>query len=254
MWFYMIIDTHIHLNDPSYDNILDDIIQTSFQHQVKKMFIVGYDKKSSERAIEIANQYPNLFAIVGLHPSEVNKEEDIELTWLLKMLQESKVIGIGEIGLDFHWDKDNKELQEEYFVKQIEIANQYHKPVSIHSRDACELTYQILKEHPTKGIIHCYSYSLEMAYQFIQEGYYLGIGGVLTFKNTKLKKIVEKIDLTHLVTETDAPYLTPVPFRGTLNKPEYISYVIQEISNLKGIPTQIIEDQVEKNVKKIYGV
>ncbi len=250
----MIIDSHIHLNDPIYENILDEVINDAIKNSVIKMFVVGYDKESSIKAIEIANKYPFIYAIIGLHPSEVEKETDTNLSWLLELLKHPKVIAIGEIGIDLHYDKDKQDLQINYFKKQIEIANKFNKPISIHSRDACELTYQILKENPSKGVIHCYSYSLEMAKKFIDLNYLLGIGGVLTFTNTKLKEIVKSIDLKYLITETDAPYLTPVPFRGKLNRPEYIKYVVQEIANLKHISTDEVELQIEKNIMNLFGV
>ena len=182
----MIIDTHIHLFDKKYEDELHEIINEAFDNDVKKMIIVGYDYQSSLKAIELANKYDQFFAAVGLHPSEVVKETDDELSWLSPLIAHPKVIAIGEIGLDYYWDKSHKQKQIEMFIKQINFANANNLPVIIHNRDATLDTYHILKNHQTKGVLHCYSGSVEMAREFVKMGYYLGIGGVLTFKRRGL--------------------------------------------------------------------
>lgn len=248
------IDTHVHLNDKAYIDILDEIIKTAKNVGVNKMIIIGYDKNSSLKAVEIANQYNNIYAMVGLHPSDVDKEEDKELNWLKQLLKEDKVIGIGEIGLDLYWTKEFKDLQIEFFEKQLQMSLDYNLPVCIHSRDAIELTYQILAKNNYKGIIHCYSGSLEMANKFIKLGYMLGIGGVVTFKNTNLKEVVRNIPLTSIVTETDGPYLAPTPFRGKLNKPEYIKLIVDEIASIKQITPEEVEKEIDNNVFKLLNI
>ncbi len=248
------IDTHIHLNDEAYKDNLEEIIQSAFNNGIDTMFVIGCDYQTSLKAIEIANKYKNIYAIVGLHPSEVDKETDKELNWLKKLLTEEKVIGVGEIGLDLYWTKEFKDLQIYYFEKQLELSLEYDLPVSIHSRDAIELTYQILAKQNYKGVIHCFSGSLEMANKFINKGYLLGIGGVVTFKNTNLKEVVKNIPLTSIVTETDGPYLAPVPYRGKLNKPEYIKLICEEIANLKEIELAIVEKQILENVKSVFNI
>ena len=248
------IDTHIHLNDEAYKDNLEEIIQSAFNNGIDTMFVIGCDYQTSLKAIEIANKYKNIYAIVGLHPSEVDKETDKELNWLKKLLKEEKVIGVGEIGLDLYWTKEFKDLQIYYFEKQLELSLEYDLPVSIHSRDAIELTYQILAKQNYKGVIHCFSGSLEMANKFINKGYLLGIGGVVTFKNTNLKEVVKNIPLTSIVTETDGPYLAPVPYRGKLNKPEYIKLICEEIANLKEIELAIVEKQILENVKSVFNI
>jgi len=248
------IDTHIHLNDEAYNDNLDEIIQSAFDKGINTMFVIGCDYQTSVKAIEMANKYKNIYAIIGLHPSEVDKETDKELNWLKQLLKEDKVIGIGEIGLDLYWTKEFKELQIYYFKKQLQMSLEYNLPVSIHSRDAIELTYQILSEDNYKGVIHCFSGSLEMANKFIKKGYLLGIGGVVTFKNTNLKEVVKNIPLTSIITETDGPYLAPVPYRGKLNKPEYIKIICDEIATLKGIDIFEIENQININVKNIFKI
>lgn len=248
------IDTHVHLNDEAFENILDETINCALKNGINRMIVIGNDYKTSLKAVEIANKYPFIYAMVGLHPSDVNEEKDFDLNWLKELLKEKKVIGVGEIGLDLYWTKDNKDLQILYFKKQLEIAKQFNLPVSIHSRDAIELTYEILKESNNKGIIHCYSGSLEMANKFINLGYYLGIGGVLTFKNAKIKDVLKHIDLCHIVSETDAPYLAPVPFRGKINKPEYIKIIVEEIAKIKDLDVKEVENQIDKNVQTIFGL
>ena len=248
------IDTHIHLNDEAYNECLDEIIKEANNVGVNKMIVMGCDYLTSKKAIEIANKYENIYAMIGLHPSEVEKETDKDLNWLKELLNNDKVIGIGEIGLDLYWTKEYKDLQIELFEKQLQLALEYNLPICIHSRDAIELTYQILSKNKYKGIIHCYSGSLEMANKFIKLGYLIGIGGVVTFKNTNLKEVVKNLPLTSIVTETDGPYLAPTPYRGKLNKPEYIKLVVDEIANLKEISVQEVEKQVDKNVFDLLGI
>ena len=248
------IDTHIHLNDEAYNECLEQIIRDANNVGVNKMIVMGCDYLTSKKAIEIANKYENIYAMIGLHPSEVEKEKDKELNWLKELLNNDKVIGIGEIGLDLYWTKEYKDLQIELFEKQLQLSLDYNLPICIHSRDAIELTYQILSKNNYKGIIHCYSGSLEMANKFIKLGYLIGIGGVVTFKNTNLKEVVKNLPLTSIVTETDGPYLAPTPYRGKLNKPEYIKLVVDEIANLKEISVQEVEKQIDKNVFDLLGI
>lgn len=248
------IDTHIHLNDEAYNECLEQIIRDANNVGVNKMIVMGCDYLTSKKAIEIANKYENIYAMIGLHPSEVEKEKDKELNWLKELLNNDKVIGIGEIGLDLYWTKEYKDLQIELFEKQLQLSLDYNLPICIHSRDAIELTYQILSKNNYKGIIHCYSGSLEMANKFIKLGYLMGIGGVVTFKNTNLKEVVKNIPLTSIVTETDGPYLAPTPYRGKLNKPEYIKLIVEEIANLKEISVQEVENQINENVLKLFNI
>lgn len=248
------IDTHIHLNDEAYIDNLDEIIKNAINVGVNKMIVIGCDYETSKKAIEIAKNYENIYAMIGLHPSEVDKETDKNLSWLKQLLKEDKVIGIGEIGLDLYWTKEYKDLQIYFFEKQLEIALLNNLPVSIHSRDAIELTYQILSKANYKGIIHCFSGSLEMANKFIKKGYLIGIGGVVTFKNTNLKEVVKNIPITSIVTETDGPYLAPTPFRGKQNKPEYIKLICEEIANLKEISLDILEKQIDENVYNLFKI
>lgn len=251
----MIIDTHIHLYDDRYLEELDTVIKEAIEVDVKKMIIVGYDHETSIKAIELAEKYEGFYASVGLHPSEVHKDGNQDITWMNELINHPKVVAVGEIGLDYYWSKDYVDLQKDLFIKQIEIAREHNLPIIVHSRDASSDTYKILKEHLINGVLHCYSQSLEMAREYVKLGYYLGIGGVLTFKNSKeIKEVVKEIDLKHMVTETDGPYLAPSPFRGKLNKPAYLKYVIEEMSKIKDISEEELKNIIENNTFVLFGI
>lgn len=252
----MIVDTHMHIFEAKYDDIREDVINEALCFDVKIMIAVGYDYQSSLRAIALANKYDFIYCAVGLHPSEVHKEKDNSLSWITELAKNKKVIAIGEIGLDYYWDKTYIDLQKEMFLKQINIAKKLDLPIIIHNRESTNDCYQILKNNQgVKGVLHCYSSSLEMAKEFIKLGFYLGIGGVLTFKNSKeIKRVVENVDLENLLSETDSPYLTPMPYRGQLNHPGYTKFVVEEISRIKNIDLEIVKDVLFKNVKKLFKI
>ncbi|MDD3623162.1 MAG: TatD family hydrolase [Bacilli bacterium] len=247
----MLVDTHIHLADNTYLEILDEIIEEA-KGRFKSIIISGVDYKTSLDAIRLAERYDFLYASIGLHPQEVKKLENLD--WIKKLAKHEKVIAIGEIGLDYYWDEQYKDFQKELFIKQIKIANELKLPVIVHSRSAHQDTFDILKENKTKGILHCYSGSLELAREYTKLGYYIGIGGVVTFKNAKtIKEVVSEIDLKYLLTETDGPYLTPHPYRGKINRPIYIEYVIAEIARLKGKTKQEVEEKIYNNYLELFG-
>ncbi len=248
------IDTHVHLNDSKLYNKIDELIIDAYNSGIDRMIVIGYDRKSSQDAIDIAQKYPNIYAAVGLHPHGVVDEDDTELEWLKQMLSNPKIIAIGEIGIDLYWTKENKELQINYFNKQLAIAMEYNVPVIIHSREAIEITYECLCEYKLNGIIHCYSGSLEMAHKFIDLGYYLGIGGVITYSNAKVREVVKEISLQYLLSETDAPYLTPVPYRGKVNEPRYIKVIVEEIARLKEISVEEVIAAINNNVYKLFKI
>lgn len=252
----MIIDTHMHIYDKIYDGIREDVINEALEFGVEKMIVVGCDYQSSLKAIELANKYDFIYCAIGLHPSEAHKETDLELSWIYELAKNAKVIAIGEIGLDYYWDKTYIDIQKEMFQKQINIANELCLPIIVHNRDASNDCYQILKNNPgIKGVLHCYGSSLEMAKEFIKLGYYLGIGGVLTFKNSKeIKRVVEGVDLDYLLSETDSPYLTPVPYRGKINHPGYTKFVVEEISKIKGLSVDVVEKTLENNTKRLFNI
>lgn len=254
----MYIDTHVHLNNVDLYKKIDEVINDAKSYNVNKFFVVGYDLESSKLAIEIAEKYDNCFAIIGFHPTEIKNYGTFEYDWLEQNLNHKKVVALGECGFDFHWDVTTKEEQVEAFIKQIKLAIKYNLPLSIHSRDALQLTYDILKEnnaHLVGGVMHSYSGSYEMAKEFIKLNFKLGISGPVTFKNGKsMKEVCEKIDLKYLITETDSPYLTPHPYRGKENGPKYIPLIVDEIARIKSINTSEVEKKIEENVKELFGV
>lgn len=249
------IDTHIHLYDEKYQPRLDAIIDEALNAGIRQMIVVGYDRESSLKATWMAEKYNFLRAAAGLHPSDVARETDEELAWLKELALHPRVVAIGEIGLDYYWDKTHVELQKKYFIDQIKIAADWGLPVSVHSRSAAADTYRILAEHVVPGVLHCYSMSLEMAREFVKLGYYLGIGGVLTFKNSKeIKDVVREIPIEHLLAETDGPYLAPEPRRGRLNKPSYLRYVVEKIAEIKEMPVSTVIEKLRENTKKLFSI
>lgn len=254
----MFIDTHVHLNNKDLYNKIDEVILEAQNNGVNKMFVVGYDLESSKLAITIAEQYDFCYAIIGFHPTEIKYYNDEEYKWLEENLTHPKVVAIGECGYDFHWDTTTEEEQTAAFIRQIELAKKYNIPLSIHSRDAIQLTYETLKNNGAAqvgGVLHSYSGSKEMAKEFIKLNFMLGISGPVTFKNGKvMKEVVEHTNLEYLISETDSPYLTPHPYRGHENGPKYIPLIVEEIANIKGIHIKEVEEQIEKNVLKLFGV
>ena len=253
----MYFDTHVHLNSEKYEDV-NVIIKNAVENGVKKMIVVGYDLPTSQKAVEIASNFDFIYAAVGIHPSEVKNAKMSDFEAIERLLQYKKVVAVGEIGLDYHWDKDNKGVQKEFFVKQLMLAKKYNLPIIIHSRDAANDTYEVLYQCQNcykKGIMHCYSYSLEMAYKFITLNLKLAFGGALTFLNSKEnKEVVENIDIKNLLVETDSPYLTPHPHRGKTNEPKYIHLVVEEISKIKNISKEIVARETYDNACKLFGV
>ena len=207
----MFIDTHCHLSVEDYDDI-DEVINDNRKAGIEKIIISGCTKESIIESLELSKKYDDIFVTIGYHPSEAKIILNSDISALEKHLIDDKVVGIGEIGLDYHYGKDDIDLQKELFKKQLDLAIKYKLPVVIHSRDATLDTINILKEYPDViGDIHCFSGSVETARQYINMGYYLGIGGVVTFTNSNLSKVVKEIGIDNIVFETDSPYLTPVP-------------------------------------------
>jgi len=252
----MLFDTHVHLNDKVYENY-EKTINEALSENVVKMMVIGFDLESSKRAVEIANKYEFIYAAIGIHPSEANKDYNNDLIELEKLIN-NKVVAIGEIGLDYHYDGVIKENQKDLFIKQIKLAKKYNLPITIHSRDACKDTVDILKEYKEyykKGIMHCYAYSYEISKELEKLGFVFAFGGVVTYKNAReIKETAAKIDINKIILETDAPYLTPTPYRGKLNEPKYIKYVAEEIANIKGLSLKEVEDITYRNSCEILGV
>ena len=253
------IDSHCHINDELYRDCPEEYIKESEKAGVFQFLVVGFDRKSSELALDISNKYKECFAAAGIHPSDAKKAKADDLNKIKELAKQKKCIAIGEIGLDYYWDKDEeiKKQQKEYFKKQIEIANELNLPISIHCRDAIEDCLQILKENPVKrgGIMHCYAGSLEISKEFIKLGFLLGFGGTVTFKNSvRPKEVVSNIPSTSYVLETDAPYLTPHPYRGKENHSKYLYLVRDQIAELRNITPEQVEKESTENFKRIFNV
>ena len=250
----MIIDTHMHLYDEKYNNEYDKVVSDSIALGCKKMICAGLDYETSIKSIDFAKKYNEVYATVGLYPENALKD-DAYLSWINDLVKIDKVVGIGEIGLDYYWDKSFIDKQKEVFINQVILAKALNKPVVIHARDSLQDTFDILKEYKPRGVLHCYSGSAEMAREFVKLGFSLGIGGVATFSNAKeIVKVIKEIDIKYLVTETDSPYLTPHPNRGKINIPGYAKYVLEKIAEIKEMDVKIVEEKIEENVKSIFGI
>ena len=248
----MFIDTHCHLSIKDYDDI-DKIIKEDFE-KVDKIIISGCDKESIFESIEIANRYENIYVTIGYHPDQVDLISDKDLENLENLLKNEKVVGIGEIGLDYHYDSSKKNEQIKLFEKQLELAVKYELPVVIHSRDATMDTINTLKKYRVNGIIHAFSGSLETAQIYIKMGFLLGIGGVVTFKNSKLYEVIENIGVNNIVLETDSPYLTPHPYRGKQNSSKYIPVIAERISEITNISLEDVGNITSNNACSLFDL
>ena len=255
-----IFDTHAHYNDPRFDEIdggRDTVLTSLFTGNVKHIVNIGCCIESSRDCIAIAEKYPQMYATVGVHPGEVKEGEDIDtgIAELRTMLAHEKVKALGEIGLDYYYGNESKDLQKLWFRRQLELATELKIPVVIHDRDAHADTLEILKEHKPSGVVHCFSGSAEMAAEIVKLGMYIGIGGVLTFKNGRvLKEAAKIIPLDRILLETDAPYLSPEPFRGKLNHSALIIYVARALAEIKGISVEEVLRVTSENTERLFGI
>jgi TatD DNase family protein len=250
-----LFDSHAHLNMEQYKGNLEAVISRALNNGVAYIINVGFDRKSSEESIKLAEKYDFIYAAIGFHPHDSKEITDEDLNWLESALSHEKVVAIGEIGLDFHYDNSPREIQKDIFIKQMDIAKKSNMPVIIHSRDASLETQKILFSYDIKTLLHCYSGSLEMAEEYINHGYFLALGGAVTFKNAKkAKKVAEKIDISHLLIETDCPYMAPVPYRGQINEPSYVKNVADEIAKLRGSDTEKIAEITYKNACEFFNI
>lgn len=251
----MFFNTHTHLNSEQLYDLRDEYIKKAIDNGVTQLVVAGYDLDSSKKALSIAHEYPFIYATVGISPNDCKNTTDEDLCEIEELLKDSKVVALGEIGLDYYWDEAPRDKQKDVFVKQIQMAKQYNKPIVIHSRDAYEDTYEILKDAKHFGIMHCYSGSLEMARRYIEIGFEISLAGPVTFKNAKVpKSVAQNIDINHLMIETDCPYLTPHPFRGKQNEPANVVYIAQEIANLKNMNIDDVGRITSFNAKKMFGI
>lgn len=246
------IDIHCHLEKKDYDNI-DEIIENCKNYGIDKIIVSGYDLETSIEAVELTQKYDMVYATIGFLPDILQNKDNNDINELEKLISNKKVVGIGEIGLDYYWYKDNKNEQKELFINQLNLAKKYNKPVVIHTRDSIQDCYEILKNSDVRGAMHCYSGSVEMAKEFIKLGFLISIGGVSTFKNAKtIKEVIKEIPLEYILLETDSPYLTPEPFRGKKNYPYYVSYVSKEIAKIKNISDQEVDQVTTKNTFSLF--
>lgn len=245
-----IIDTHCHLLKNDYSN-LDEIIKTTKGY----IIISGVDDDSNREVLSLVDRYDNVYGTIGIHPQNIESISQNSFKIIEENLSNPKIVGIGEIGLDYHYVKDNKLEQAETFKRQLDLAAKYNKTVVIHSRDSIEDTYNILKNYELKSVIHCFSSSLDMAKKFIKIGAKIGVGGVLTFKNSKtIQDVVRNIDLKHLLTETDSPYLSPEPLRGKKNIPNNIEFILNKIAEIKQTDVQEVSSVILKNAKEQFDL
>ncbi len=256
----MIYETHAHYDDKKFDmdrvELLSHLLR---ENNIGKIVNVGASIESSKTSLELAHSYEDIYAAIGVHPEDVADLTESDMDWLLEHASDDKVVAIGEIGLDYYWCKEDDEraLQRHWFLRQLEVASQADLPLIIHSRDACQDTLNILMDYKrptgTPGIIHCFSYTKEVAREYIKRGWYIGVGGVVTFKNgKKLVETVEDIPLESIVLETDCPYMAPEPHRGERNSSIYLRHVVDKIAQIKGVSSQEVEDITYQNALNIY--
>lgn len=248
----MFIDTHCHITTEYYDDIslLIDKIRDS---GIKKIIVNGTDMKSNLEVLDLVKKYDIVYGAIGFHPTELEKFTYDDLLWLEEHINDDKIVALGEIGLDYHYENTDKNKQNIVFKKQLDIAKKYSKPIIIHSRDSIQDTLDILRKYSLNGSLHCFSGSLEMAFEFIKLGYLIGVGGVVTFKNAKnIVNVIKNIDLEYILLETDSPYLTPEPYRKYKNDSSYIPLIAKKIAEIKDVDISIIEKTTNANAEGLF--
>lgn len=251
------IDTHCHLYSQEFDEDIDEVIRKAESVGVSRFYLPAIDQSTTDRMLKLEARFPaSCTSMMGLHPGSVNLNYREELAHVEEWLAKRRFVAIGEIGLDYYWDKTYMAEQQEAFKLQMEWAIKYDVPIVIHTRNAMQETIEMVKAFAPKGIrgiFHCFSGSLESARQIIRLGFYLGIGGVITYKNAGVAEVLETIDIKHLVLETDAPYLTPVPFRGKRNESAYIEHIVNKLASIKGCTQEEIAEITTANAQNIFG-
>lgn len=250
------IDTHTHINMIESISI-EEILNNAKENGIEKVIVPSANPKDFPEIAELINKYDNVYGMLGVHPSDAKDWDDSLINQIKDLCNNKKIVAIGEIGLDYYWDKSFNDLQKDVFIKQIKLANELNLPLDVHDREAHKDTFDILKQYNinSKVVMHCFSGSVEFAKECVKEGYYLGIGGVVTFKNAiKMKEVAKHIPLEYIILETDAPYLTPVPYRGTENQPAYVKYVAEEIAKLKEISYEEVKNVTTSNAERIFNL
>ena len=253
----MSFESHAHYDSHQFNEDREELLRSMQENGVGTIVNVCADWDSVTEVVEMVQNYPFMYAAVGLHPDEVGDFDDERFKFLKSQCQNEKVVAIGEIGLDYYWDNESHDVQKQWFVRQLELARELDLPVIIHSRDAAEDTLKIMKEYAQglRGVIHCFSYSKELAEEYVKMGFHIGIGGVVTFKNgKKLKEVAEVVPLEKILLETDCPYLAPEPYRGKRNSSLYIPHIAQAIADIKGITYEEVVAQTETNAKTLFGI
>lgn len=252
----MIFETHAHYDDEAFAEDRDILLESMPQKGIGRVVNIGASISSCKTTIELMNRYPHVYGALGVHPSDTQDLTEESFAWLKEQLSHPKCLAVGEIGLDYYWPEPDREIQKKWFIRQLELAKEVNLPVVIHSRDAAQDTIEIMKaQHAEEigGVIHCFSYTKESAAIFLDMGFYIGVGGVITFKNAKkLKEAVEYIPMERIVVETDSPYLTPVPNRGKRNDSLHLPYIVEEIAHIKGLTPKEVADITWKNAETMY--
>lgn len=247
----MFVDTHCHIFKSDYDNI-DEVLNNASNNNVKYYINNGSDREYNKEVLELVKQYDNMYGALGIHPETVDDYSLDDIEFIKNNLSNEKIVAIGEIGLDYHYTKENKDKQIKLLEMQLSLAEEYNLPVIIHSRDATEDTINTLKKFNCRGTIHSFSGSLETAKIYIKMGYLLGVNGVITFKNCNIKDVIKEVGLDNIVLETDSPYLTPVPYRGMQNNPSHILDIAKFVSELYNVSLEELSYRTNENIKRMY--
>lgn len=254
----MIFESHAHYDDEAFDTDREELLTSLAEHGIGTVINIGASLAGSEMTVKLSGQYSFIYGAVGVHPSEVAELTEEGIARLRNLCGYEKVVAVGEIGLDYHYPEPAVSLQKEWFERQLELAREVKLPVIIHSREAAKDTLDIMQAHRAEeigGVVHCFSYTKEMAREYLNMDFYFGIGGVITFKNAKkLKEAVQYIPMDRILLETDSPYLSPEPHRGERNSSLNLSYVVSAISELKGISCEEVEESTERNAKKLFNL
>lgn len=251
-----LIDTHTHINYLEKITAEESIIN-ALTNGVEKIIVPAGELKDFDEILALTQKYDNVYGMLGIHPESIEGWSEDILDKIKELSKSEKIVAVGEIGLDYYWDKQHKEQQKDIFIRQVKLANELNLPICVHDRDAHKDTYDILKEYnkTSKVVLHCFSGSIEFARECLKEGWYIGIGGVVTFKSAyKMQEVAKNIPLDRLVLETDAPYLTPVPYRGKENQPAYVKYVAEEIAKLREITFEEVAEVTSSNAKLVFKV
>ena len=254
----MIFESHAHYDDEAFDTDREELLTSLEEHGIGTVVNIGASLAGSEATVKLAEKYPFIYGAVGVHPSEVTELTEEGMARLRSLCGHEKVVAVGEMGLDYHYPEPDAALQKKWFERQLDLAKEVRLPVIIHSREAAKDTLDMmraLRAEETGGVVHCFSYTKEMAREYLDMGYYFGIGGVITFKNAKkLKEAVQYIPMEKILLETDSPYLSPEPHRGERNSSQNLPYVAEAIAELKGISCEEVVEVTEKNAKKLFGL